>query len=123
MTTEARKPKPVSIKLKTRSRQLEIIFDDDICFEMDFEFLRVHSPSAEVKGHGPGQAVLQTGKESVTITDIEPIGHYAIRLNFDDGHGTGHYSWDYLYELGQNQPRLWQEYLNALQEAGINRKT
>ena len=85
------------------------------------EFLRVYSPSAEVKGHGPGQEILQTHKENVTIEDIEPIGQYAIKLTFSDGHNTGIYTWDYLYELAATYDALWEEYINKLSNAGIQR--
>ena len=97
-------------------------FSDGKAFELGFEFLRVHSPSAEVKGHGPGQEVLQTGKESVGISHIEPIGRYAVRLEFDDGHNTGLYTWNYLYELGENYAERWQQYLDRLEAAGYARE-
>ncbi len=103
-------PVPIEIKLRTRSRQLEVLFDDGNRFALSFEYLRVHSPSAEVKGHGPGQGVLVTGKESVAIRAVEPIGRYAVKLVFDDGHDTGLYSWSYLYELGKERDRKWAEY-------------
>ncbi len=103
-------PGPVEIKLRTRSRVLEVSFDDGSRFELPFEYLRVHSPSAEVKGHGPGQEVLVLGKEKVGIRTIEPVGQYAVKLVFDDGHDTGLYSWKYLYELGRDQPKKWAEY-------------
>jgi DUF971 family protein len=103
-------PGPVEIKLRTRSRVLEVSFDDGSRFELPFEYLRVHSPSAEVKGHGPGQEVLVLGKENVGIRTIEPVGQYAVKLVFDDGHDTGLYSWKYLYELGRDQPKKWAEY-------------
>ncbi len=115
-------PKPTDIKLHQASRQLEIAFDDDMHFTLPCEFLRVYSPSAEVRGHGAGQEVLQTGKEDVNIVGIEPVGHYAIKLIFTDGHDTGLYSWDYLYDLGQKQSQLWAEYLTRLMAAGIKRK-
>ena len=114
-------PQPESINLHQKSRILEIDFNDGQNFELSCEFLRVYSPSAEVKGHGPGQSVLQTGKENVSIKEIEPVGHYAIKLIFDDGHDTGLYSWAYLHELGENKEALWQDYLNALNEAGHKR--
>jgi DUF971 family protein len=117
----ADKPQPVSINLHTKSRLLSISFDDGRTFELSCEYLRVHSPSAEVMGHGPGQEVLQTGKENVNISAIEPVGHYAIKLQFDDGHNTGLYTWEYLYELGINQDQYWRNYLNALKKAGIHR--
>jgi len=115
-------PQPESINLHQKSRILEIDFDDGRNFELPCEFLRVYSPSAEVKGHGPGQSVLQTGKENVSITNIEPVGHYAVKLIFDDGHDTGLYSWAYLYELGENKDALWQDYLKALNDAGHQRQ-
>ena len=111
-------PNPVSIKLHKKSRILEIEFDDGEQFELPCEYLRAFSPSADVKGHGPGQEVLQVGKENVNITEIEPIGNYAIKLIFDDGHSTGLYSWSYLYELGIEQGDNWMDYLDALKQAG-----
>lgn len=110
------------IRLRQKSRLLSISFDDGKAFDLPFEYLRVSSPSAEVRGHGPGQEVLQTGKENVRITRIEPIGHYAIRIVFDDGHGSGLYTWRYLYELGAEQDRRWQAYLDRLSEAGYARQ-
>jgi DUF971 family protein len=115
-------PQPIEIKLRKKSRQLAIDFDDGNLFELSFEFLRVHSPSAEVRGHGPGQEVLQTGKEDVQITALEPIGNYAIRIIFDDGHDTGLYSWSYLYELGRDRAERWQAYLDRLTAAGYSRQ-
>lgn len=112
------KPYPTDIRLHQASRILEVAFSDGAEFEYSCEFLRVYSPSAEVRGHGPGQGTLQTGKERVGITAIEPIGNYAVKLVFDDGHNTGLYSWDYLYELGRRRDALWQEYLDALAAAG-----
>lgn len=117
------KPQPVSINLHKKSRLLSISFDDGKSFELSCEYLRVHSPSAEVMGHGPGQEVLQTGKENVTIVDIEQLGHYAIKLHFDDGHATGLYTWNYLYELGINHENYWRKYLDALRAAGVKRDT
>jgi DUF971 family protein len=114
-------PHPIAINLKTKSKMLVVQFDDGNQFEMSCEFLRVHSPSAEVQGHGPGQSVLQTGKEDVNIRQIEPVGNYAVKLVFDDGHQTGIYTWDYLYELGQDQGKKWQTYLDALAQAGYAR--
>jgi DUF971 family protein len=116
-------PRPTEIRLHQKSRLLEISFDDNTECMLSCEFLRVYSPSAEVKGHGPGQEVLQTGKEDVTITGIEPIGNYAVRLKFSDGHDTGLYSWDYLHELASNYEALWLEYIGKLDAAGIKRKT
>ena len=113
---------PTEIRLHRRSRALEVSFDDGSRFRLPAEYLRVHSPSAEVRGHGPGQEVLQVGKENVNIGSIEPVGQYALRLVFDDGHSTGLYSWDLLYELGQNQQQYWQDYLEALEKAGYQRR-
>ena len=113
---------PVEIKLRKTSRLLAVQFDDGRSFDLPFEYLRVHSPSADVKGHGPGQEVLQTGKENVRITSIEPIGHYAVRLVFDDGHDTGLYTWKYLYELGEQHVKNWQAYLDRLKSAGYARR-
>ena len=110
------------IRLQKKSRQLVVAFADGSQFELPFEYLRVYSPSAEVKGHGPGQEVLQTGKEAVSISQIEPIGHYAVRLIFDDGHDTGLYTWDYLYELGSERETRWQNYLDRLEASGYARQ-
>ena len=110
-------PVPVEIKLRSRSRLLCVAFDDGVGFELPFEYLRVHSPSAEVKGHGPGQEVLVLGKENVVIRAVEPVGQYAIKLVFDDGHDTGLYSWKYLYELGRDQEHNWARYLERKQQA------
>jgi len=112
---------PTEIKLRKSSRLLVVSFDD-ASFEFSFEYLRVHSPSAEVQGHGPGQETLQTGKEDVEITAIEPVGHYAVRLLFSDGHNTGLYTWAYLRELGDNMDSNWQSYLDRLQAAGYARE-
>jgi DUF971 family protein len=113
---------PTEIRLHQRTRRLEVAFGDDERYALSCEFLRVHSPSAEVKGHGPGQGQLQVGKESVNILAIEPIGQYAVRLVFDDGHNTGLYTWKYLRELGRDQERLWRDYLAALAAAGHTRR-
>jgi DUF971 family protein len=115
-------PKPTEINLHQKSRILEISFEDGETFKLSYEFLRVHSPSAEVQGHGPGQGVLQLAKENVSITNIEPVGSYAIQPSFDDGHNTGIYSWETLYDLGKNQDRYWQEYLDKLAAAGHQRR-
>ena len=104
-------PTPLEIKLRTRSRLLEVAFDDGQRYELPFEYLRVLSPSAEVKGHGPGQEVLVTGKENVGIKAVDPIGQYAVKLVFDDGHDTGLFTWKYLYELGRDREVLWRRYL------------
>jgi len=118
----ARKTRPTEIKLHKQSRVLDVSFDDGSTFQLGCEFLRVYSPSAEVQGHGPGQEVLQYGKETVNIWAIEPVGNYAVVLKFDDGHDTGIYSWDLLYELGVNYTRYWQSYLERLKKAGYERK-
>ena len=115
-------PKPTDISLHQQSRVLEIAFDDGKRSNLPCEYLRVYSPSAEVRGHGPGQEVLQVGKEQVNITAVEPVGNYAVKLEFDDGHNTGIYSWDTLYALGDNQQELWAEYLERLEKAGHKRK-
>ncbi len=115
-------PHPTEIKLHQKSRQLEISFSDGSNFRLPGELLRVYSPSAEVRGHGPGQEVLQVGKQDVEITHIEPVGSYAVQLVFSDGHDTGIYSWDYLYDLGANQEALWQRYLQRMDEAGASRE-
>lgn len=114
-------PKPTEINLHKASHLLEIAFNDGSCFNLPIEYLRVNSPSAEVQGHGPGQEVLQLGKQDVNIERIEQVGNYAIQLFFDDNHDTGIYSWDTLYSLGQNQETLWQEYLDKLKAAGHER--
>lgn len=113
---------PTEIRLRQKSRLLAVSFDDGQSFELPFEYLRVNSPSAEVRGHGPGQEVLQTGKEKVQVTGLEPVGHYALRIFFDDGHDTGLYSWRYLYELGIEQEQRWQDYLDRLTAAGYARQ-
>src|SRR5712691_9970998 len=115
-------PPPTEIKLHQKSRVLEIEFADGKTFSLPCEFLRVYSPSAEVRGHGPGQEVLQVGKRLVEITHIEPAGSYAIQLSFSDGHDTGIYSWDTLYDLGLRQEEMWQHYLKRLAEAGASRE-
>jgi DUF971 family protein len=102
---------PTQIRLRRSSRLLEVSFGDGSRFELPFEYLRVHSPSAEVKGHGPGQEVLVLGKENVGISAVEPVGQYAVKLVFDDGHDTGLYTWKYLAELGREQPQKWAHYL------------
>jgi len=112
---------PVEIKLRKASYLITVKFDDGSSFDLPFEYLRVFSPSAEVKGHGPGQGVLQIGKQNIQVTSIEPIGNYAVRLFFDDGHHTGLYTWKYLYELGAQQVENWQAYLDRLKSAGIAR--
>jgi DUF971 family protein len=111
-------PKPVEISLHQKSRTLEITYSDGEHFELSYEFLRVFSPSAEVQGHGPGQGVLQVGKQDAMITHIEPVGRYAIQPVFDDGHDTGIYSWETLYDMGKNKDKYWSEYLEQLEKAG-----
>jgi DUF971 family protein len=114
-------PQPTEIKLHQASRVLEIAFANGRHFRLPYEFLRVYSPSAEVRGHGPGQETLQAGKRDVTIDSVEPVGHYALRPTFSDGHATGIYSWDYLYELGERQDEMWRRYLERLAAAGASR--
>ena len=114
--------KPTNIKLHQKSRIVEISFDDGCHFELPCEYLRVFSLSAEVRGHGPGQEVLQVGKETVNVDAIEPVGTYAVVFKFDDGHDTGIYSWDTLYDLGQNKSMYWKEYIQRLADAGYQRK-
>lgn len=114
---------PVEITLKKRSRRLVVRFSDGFEADLDAEYLRVHSPSAEVKGHAAGEGILVTGKENVGIDRIEPVGQYAIRIVFDDGHKTGLYTWPILYELGRNRERNWGRYLERLEKAGKSRAT
>ncbi len=114
-------PRPTEIKLHQASRHLEVAFDDGRTFDLPCEYLRVFSPSAEVRGHGPGQEVLQTGKREVNITAIDPVGAYAVKFVFSDGHDTGIYSWDYLYELGAKQDSNWKSYLARLEQTGASR--
>lgn len=111
---------PTDIKLHKKSKSLEVSFNDD-CFEMRAEYLRVHSPSAEVRGHGVGQETLQTNKKFVGISDIELVGNYALKISFDDGHDSGLFTWDYLYELGSKHQQYWAEYLEKLEKAGASR--
>ena len=122
MSTRTEPHHPTAITLHQRSRILEVGFDDGKSFRIPFELMRVYSPSAEVQGHGPGQEVLQTGKQAVEIQKLEPVGSYAVQPLFSDGHGTGIYSWDYLYELGKNQEKMWAEYLKKLKAAGASRE-
>ena len=114
-------PAPVEIRLHTLSRKLEVSFDDGARYELPAEYLRVHSPSAEVQGHGTGEGVLVTGKQQVGIRAVEPIGHYAVRLVFDDGHDTGLYTWKYLHELGAQQEERWRRYQQRIQDANTAR--
>ena len=114
-------PTPTALTVHGASRVLEVQYADGAEFRLPFEFLRVYSPSAEVQGHGPGQEVLQTGKREVGIVAVEPVGNYAIKPIFSDGHESGLYSWQYLYELGSRQAELWHDYLNKLASAGVDR--
>jgi DUF971 family protein len=115
-------PQPTEIKLRQKSRLMELVFSDGSQFELSYELLRVYSPSAEVRGHGPGQEVLQIGKRDVDISTLEPVGSYAVQPTFSDGHSTGLYSWDYLYWLGTNREMLWRQYLKRMEEAGASRE-
>ena len=115
-------PQPTEIKLHQKSRVMELVFSDGSRFELSYELLRVYSPSAEVRGHGPGQEVLQVGKGEVDISALEPVGNYAVQPTFSDGHSTGIYTWDYLFWLGTNRETLWGKYLDGLKEAGASRE-
>ena len=112
---------PANIVVHQQSKTLELSYGDGQNFRLPFELLRVLSPSAEVQGHGPGQETLQTGKREVSITHLEPVGHYALKPTFSDGHDSGLYTWDYLYFLCENQQQVWQEYLDKLAAAGLDR--
>lgn len=112
---------PTALTVHQASRVLEVVFDDGKVFRIPFELMRVYSPSAEVKGHGPGQEVLQTGKREIVVTDIAAVGHYAVQPRFSDGHDTGIFSWSYLYHLGQDEADLWQRYEARLAAAGVSR--
>lgn len=114
-------PVPTELRVHTQSRLLEVHFDDGVSAQLSHEFLRVHSPSAEVRGHGAGQEVLQTGKRATLLTAVEPVGNYAVRLIFSDGHDSGLYSWDYLYTLATQHETLWADYLQRLEAAGASR--
>jgi DUF971 family protein len=114
-------PSPTAVTVHQSSRVLEVAFDDGVSFRIPFELMRVYSPSAEVMGHGPGQEVLQTGKRDVVVTDIAAVGHYAVQPRFSDGHDTGIFSWDYLYDLGARQSEHWARYEARLAAAGIDR--
>ena len=118
---DAKTPHPTEIKLHQTSRVLELAFDNGRAFRLPYEFLRVHSPSAEVRGHGPGQETLQTGKREVLVTDLAAVGHYAVKPTFSDGHDSGLYTWDYLYHLGEDQDALLAQYLQRLAAAGLHR--
>lgn len=114
-------PTPTAITVHSQSRVLEVAFSDGGQFRIPFELMRVYSPSAEVQGHGPGQEILQTGKREITVVELEPIGNYAVKPVFSDGHESGIFSWDYLYHLGSQQDRLWEDYNRRLQQAGASR--
>ena len=120
-TMPAAAANPTAVTVHEASRVLEIGFDDGRNFRIPFELMRVYSPSAEVQGHGPGQEVLQTGKRDVLITDIQPVGHYALQPRFSDGHDTGIFSWEYLYHLGADADAKWAQYEERLRSAGIDR--
>jgi DUF971 family protein len=123
MAVPGTKPRPTDITLHQQSNVLEVAFDDGSHFSLPVEYLRVYSPSAEVRGHGPGQEVLQVGKHDVAVKAIEPVGMYAIKLVFSDGHDTGIYSWEYLHDLGTKHESNWRTYLARLQQAGKSRET
>ena len=121
MAAPERRPRPTEVRLKSADKRLEIDFDNGESFAYPAEFLRVESPSAELKGHGPDQRVTVAGRRHVGIMRLEPVGHYAVRIFFDDLHDTGIYSWDYLYDIGRRQDELWRAYLEALEEKGLSR--
>jgi DUF971 family protein len=114
---------PTNLTVHETSKVLELSYENGKSYRLPFELLRIYSPSAEVRGHGPGQEVLQTGKRDVAIVNLEPVGHYAIKPTFSDGHDSGLYSWDYLYDLCENQETLWNEYLQRCSSAGVDRDT
>ncbi|MFJ9450773.1 MULTISPECIES: gamma-butyrobetaine hydroxylase-like domain-containing protein [unclassified Herbaspirillum] len=116
-------PTPVSFKVRTQSRVMEVAFDDGAQFSIPFELLRVYSPSAEVRGHGPGQETLQTGKREVGIVGVEPVGNYGIKPIFSDEHSSGIFTWEYLYQLGRDQDAMWETYLQKLEAAGFTRES
>ena len=122
MSADRTTPPPTGITLHQKSQVLEIAFADGKSFRLPSEFLRVYSPSAEVRGHGPGQEVLQVGKKDVQILAIEPVGQYAVQFRFSDGHDTGIYSWELLYDYGMRQDKMWNQYLQRLKEAGATRE-
>jgi len=118
---QAGSPTPTALTVHSQSRVLEIAFSDGTAFKIPFELMRIYSPSAEVQGHGPGQEILQTGKREVNIVELEPIGNYAVKPVFSDGHESGLFTWDYLYRLGAEQDQLWQDYQRRLDAAGVER--
>ena len=121
MTASTQTAHPTDLTVHGASRQLEISFSDGQTFRIPFELMRIYSPSAEVQGHDPGQEVLQTGKRHVTVVEIEPVGNYAVKPTFSDGHDSGLFTWEYLYHLGAQQDALWEEYARRLQAAGVDR--
>lgn len=118
---QAKSPTPTALTVHSQSRLLEIAFSDGAAFKIPFELMRIYSPSAEVQGHGPGQEILQTGKREVDVVALEPIGNYAVKPVFSDGHESGLFTWDYLYHLGADQTQLWSDYERRLQAAGVAR--
>ena len=114
-------PTPTALTVHGQSRLLEVTFSDGAEFKIPFELMRVYSPSAEVQGHGPGQEILQTGKREIGVVNLEPIGNYAVKPVFSDGHESGIFSWDYIYHLGANQAQLWEDYIGRLSQAGVSR--
>ena len=120
-TPSSQAPTPTAFTVHRQSRVLEVCFSDGAAFKIPFELMRVYSPSAEVKGHGPGQEVLQTGKQDVTVLELSPVGNYAVKPVFSDGHDTGLFTWEYLYQLGDQQTQLWSDYLGKLGAAGMSR--
>ena len=120
-TPSSQAPTPTAFTVHRQSRVLEVCFSDGAAFKIPFELMRVYSPSAEVKGHGPGQEVLQTGKQDVTVLELSPVGNYAVKPVFSDGHDTGLFTWEYLYQLGEQQTQLWSDYLGRLEAAGMSR--
>ena len=118
---QAKSPTPTALTVHSQSRILEIAFSDGAQFKIPFELMRIYSPSAEVQGHGPGQEILQTGKREVNVVELEPIGNYAVKPVFSDGHESGLFTWDYLYHLGADQTQLWDDYERRLQAAGVAR--
>jgi DUF971 family protein len=112
---------PINVVVHQQSKVLELSYDGGASYKLPFELLRVLSPSAEVQGHGPGQETLQTGKRDVLISSLEPVGHYALKPTFSDGHDSGLYSWDFLHFICENQDQLWKEYLSKLEVAGLDR--
>ena len=118
---QAGSPTPTALTVHSQSRVLEIAFSDGAAFRIPFELMRIYSPSAEVQGHGPGQEILQTGKRDVGIIALEPVGNYAVKPVFSDGHESGLFTWDYLYHLGADESRLWEDYQRRLQAAGVDR--